>query len=344
MNHTNEQIKSQLKHWAAIAKKYQKPSVPRAVWQIINTLGPFIGLWVVMYYSLSWSYWITLALGIVNGLFLIRVFIIQHDCGHQSFFRNNKVNNIVGFFCSFFSSIPYKFWAGTHAFHHNHNGQLEHTSIGDIKTLTVAEYTQLSMLNKVRYRAFRHPFVLFVLGPVYYLGISCRLPLAKFNGWKKLWASLTLNNLLIGLFYVGLGFLIGWKQFLMIQLPILAVFSIVAIWFFYVQHQHEEAYKEWSGKWDYLLSAIKGSTYYKLPKLMQWFSGNIGFHHIHHLNPNIPNYNLEQCAKENPVFQKFVTTITFKESLKCMTHHLWDENRQKMISFWEYSRRKKAKS
>ena len=332
-------IKKQLKNWTQIVAKYQVPSKRKAIWQMLNTIVPFLALWVLMYYSLNWSYFITLALALINGLLLIRVFIIQHDCGHHSFLRNNKVNDVIGFCLSFLSSIPYKFWASTHAFHHGHNGQLEHTNVGDIKTISVEDFQQLSPWKKFRYRTFRNPLVLFILGPIYYLGFSCRLPVIPYKGWKKFALNLTINNVLIAAFYISLGFLLGWKKFLMVQLPIFAVFGVVALWFFYVQHQHEEAYKQWSDRWDYLISAIKGSTYYKLPKLFQWFSGNIGFHHIHHLNPNIPNYNLEKCAKENPVFQKYVTTINFKESLKCLSHHLWDEKRQKMISFWEYRKK-----
>ncbi len=336
----NIEIKQQLANWIQIVGKYQKADNRKAVWQMVNTLLPFLGLWVLMYFSLDWSYWITLALALVNGLFMIRVFIIQHDCGHHSFLKNNKVNDAIGFCMSFISSIPYKYWAGTHNFHHSHNGQLETTSLGDIKTLTVKEYSDLSLFKKIRYRLFRSPFVMFTIGPIYYLGISCRLPLVHLKPWNKYLRNLTFNNLLIAGFYVGLAFLIGWKEFLMIQVPILLVFGVIAIWFFYVQHQHEESYKQWKGNWDYLLSAIKGSTYYKLPRWMQWFSGNIGFHHIHHLNPNIPNYVLEQCAKDNPILQKYVTTINFKESLQCLSHKLWDEGQQKMISFREYRRMK----
>lgn len=340
----NQKIKEQLKNWSSIVKRYQTPNLGRAIWQICNTIVPFLSLWVLMYFSLKlkWSYFITMGLGLINGFLLVRVFIIQHDCGHRSFFKNQKANQVVGYILSFFSSIPFKYWAKTHAFHHGHNGQLEHTNVGDIKTLTVAEYDKLSNGQKFRYRLFRNPVVLFGFGPIYYLLLSCRWPLIQFKGWGNLLYGLTINNVLIGLFYVGLAILIGPVKFLLIQIPILLVFGITAVWFFYVQHQHEETYKQWQEKWDYLLSAIKGSTYYKLPGVVNWFSGNIGFHHIHHLNPSIPNYNLKKCAAENPILQKYTTIISFGESLKCVNHHLWDENDQKMISFWEYRKRKKA--
>ncbi len=271
MKELETEIQEKLKNWAQIVSKYQKPNIKKAIWQIINTFVPFFGLWVLMYFSLDWSYWITLALALVNGFMMVRIFIIQHDCGHRSFFKNQKLNNIVGFICSSFSSIPYRFWAGTHHFHHAHNGQLEVTNIGDVKTLTVASYRKLNWFKKLRYRLYRHPLVLFILGPLYYISFSCRTPIIPFKGWKKFKWSLWFNNVYLILFYALMAAVIGWKKFFLVQIPIIVVFAIIAVWFFYVQHQHEETYKQWKNKWDYLLSAIKGSTYYKLPKVFQWF-------------------------------------------------------------------------
>jgi len=341
MKELETEIQDKLKNWAQIVSKYQKPNIKKAIWQLVNTFVPFLGLWVLMYFSLDWSYWITLALALINGFMMVRIFIIQHDCGHRSFFKNQKLNNLLGFICSSFSSIPYRFWAGTHHFHHAHNGQLEVTNIGDVKTLTVDSYRRLNWFKKFRYRLYRNPFVLFVLGPIYYISFSCRTPIIPFKGWKKFKWSLWANNVYLILFYALMAAVIGWKKFFLVQIPIIAVFAIIAVWFFYVQHQHEETYKQWKNKWDYLMSAIKGSTYYKLPKVFQWFSGNIGYHHIHHLNPKIPNYNLEKCAKENPVLNRYVRVMTFFESLKCIFNHLWDEESQRMISFREFRRLEK---
>lgn len=334
------EIKDSLKNWKKIISNYQIPNTKKAVFQILSTFVPYFALWVLMYFSLSWSYWITFFLAVINSFFMVRIFIIQHDCGHQSFLKSKRWNNIIGTICSLFSSIPYKYWAKVHNHHHGHSGQLEmeDRDIGDIKFLTVEEYQQLTKWKKFKYRIFRSPVVLFGLAPLIYLTFSNRLPMFKLKGWSKVRLSQVFNNILLLALYAGLGYLLGWKQFFIIQLPIIFMFSVIAFWFFYVQHQHEETYKEWRNNWDFLIASLRGATYYKLPKPFQWLTGNIGFHHIHHLSALIPNYNLEKCAKENPLLNKYVTTITFKESLKCIFNNLWDQNRQCMISFREYNR------
>jgi len=248
MKELEKEIKEKLKNWVSIVSKYQKPNMGKALWQITNTFVPFFGLWILMYFSLEWSYWITLALALVNGLFMVRIFIIQHDCGHRSFFKSTRLNNLVGFLCSSFSSIPYKYWAGTHSFHHGHNGQLEVTNIGDIRTLSVNEFRSLSRIQKFRYRLYRSPLVLFVIGPVYYMFVSCRTPLTPIRIWKKFQWSLLINNVYLILLYALLGVFLGWQKFFMVQIPIIVVFGVVAVWFFYVQHQHEETYKQWKQK------------------------------------------------------------------------------------------------
>ena len=341
---TDEEIREALKNWKEIIASYQTPDTAKAVGQIINSFGPYFALWVLMYFSLSWSYWITLGLACINAFFLVRIFIIQHDCGHQSFLGSKKWNNAVGFVCSFFSAIPYKYWAKVHNHHHGHSGQLEmqHRDIGDVKFLTVEEYTQLPSWRKLSYRIFRLPIFLFGIAPFVYMTISNRYPFFNLKGWRTIRISQVINNISLVAIYVSLCLFLGWKQFLMIQIPIVFIFSSIAFWFFYVQHQHEETYKEWQQNWDFLLSSLRGATYYKLPKLFQWLTGNIGFHHIHHLSSLIPNYKLEKCYRENPILNKYVTTVTFKESLKCIHNKLWDQKTQKMISFKEYKRYYKA--
>ncbi len=335
----NEEIIASLGNWREVLKKYQKKNPRKAAWQIITSFGPFIGLWVLMYFSLQWSTWITIGLAIINAFFMVRIFIIQHDCGHQSFLDSRKLNNAIGFVCSFFSSLPYKYWAKVHNFHHGHSGQLEVRDVGDIPFLTVNEFKSKSKWGQFFYRIFRSPVVLFFFAPIFYLFFSNRYPFYfNFKSWKGVKRAQIRNNILITLVYALLAFLIGWKQFLIIQFSLIAIFGIIAFWFFYVQHQHEFAYKQWKENWDFVISAIRGSTYYKLPKLFQWLTGNIGFHHIHHLNSLIPNYNLEKCFRENKFLNKYVTTLTFRESLKLMKHKLWDEEREKMITFLEYYR------
>ncbi len=339
------EIKEALSNWKVLVRNYQTPNISKATWQVINTFIPFLGICVLMYFSLDISYWLTLALGIVNSFFMVRIFIIQHDCGHQSFLPSETANNIIGRICAFFSFIPFRYWAKSHSFHHAHNAKLwEHQEIGDIWTMTVDEYRAASKGTRIWYRIYRSPLILFVIGPVYYLLVPSRLPLITMKGWTKERRSIWRTNIYLVLVYAILGYLIGYGTMLKIFGPILVMFSIIAIWFFYVQHQHNPNYKMPKDKWDYLIAAIKGSTYYKLPKLMHWLTGNIGFHHIHHLNSKIPNYNLARCHHENPVFDKIAVKMTFIESFKCAFHKLWDEEKQKMISFREFYRLEKMRS
>lgn len=339
----NKEIKEALKHWKEIVEKYQVPSTKKAIIQLLNTFLPFLALWVLMYISYDYSIWITIGLGLINAFFMVRIFIIQHDCGHQSFLAGKKRNDVIGYVCSVFSSVPYKYWAKVHNYHHGHSGMLEVRDIGDIPTLTVEEYRNKKWYGKLAYRVFRFPLITFVVAPVYYIGFSNRIPLYGFQNWKKMTRVQLLNNLLILAVYLGLGFLLGWAKFLFVQLFIVFIFGIIAFWFFYVQHQHEESYMQWRDNWDYVVSAIKGSTYYKLPRMFQWLTGNIGIHHIHHLSSLIPNYNLEKCMKENIILNKYVTVMTFWDSLKLMSYKLWDEERQRMITFAEYYRFEKMR-
>jgi len=331
-----QEIQQQLKHWKTIIKPYQKPSTKKAVIQLLNTFLPFLALWVLMYFSLDWSYWITLGLAIINGFLLARIFIIQHDCGHQSFLRSRSWNNAVGMVCSFFSTIPYNYWAAVHNFHHGHSGQLEMRDIGDVPMLTVEEFRQRSWWGRLKYRIFRHPFVLFILVPVGYFALPLRIPVIRVKSARKEYLSMLKNNIWLVVVYAALALLLGWKKFLLIQLPIVIIFMIIAFWFFFVQHQHEETYKRWKDNWDFLVASIRGSTYYKLPAVFNWLTGNIGYHHIHHLSARIPNYNLPRCARENPILQKYVTIMTFRDSLKCMFNKLWDEQQERMITFREF--------
>jgi omega-6 fatty acid desaturase (delta-12 desaturase) len=253
--------------------------------------------------------------------------------------KKRKVNDAVGFVCSFFSSIPYTYWARVHSYHHGHTGQLEHRDIGDIDFLTVEEYRNLGKFGRLKYRAFRHPLVLFTIVPMIYLALALRLPSISFPGWKPIHRKQLINNVTMFVVYLGLGFLLGWKAFLFIQGSILFFFGMIAFWFFYVQHQHEHTYMQWAKNWDYLTAAIKGATFYKLPRFVHFLTGNIGYHHIHHLSSRIPNYNLRRCAKENPILQRYVTSMTFVQSLPMMFNKLWDEEKQRMISFQEFYRR-----
>jgi omega-6 fatty acid desaturase (delta-12 desaturase) len=331
-----------LQRLPAIVKAYQLPDTKKAVIQILNTFLPFVAIWVAMYLLLDVSIWLTLGLAVVNAFFLVRIFIIQHDCGHQSFTTSRKANDIIGEICSLLSFMPYRYWAKSHNFHHGHNGILwEHRDIGDINLLTVNEFKSLSRLDKVRYLIFRSAPILFIIGPAWYLLVHSRFPLIKMKGWEHARRSLLKHNLLLLAVHVGIVLLLGYEAFVFVHLPILLFFAIIAVWFFYVQHQHETTYKQWKDKWDYIRAAVQGSTYYKLPKWMHWLTGNIGYHHIHHLNPLVPNYQLARCHNENPVLDAVANKITFWQSLRCVFNKLWDEEQERMISIREYMRRRK---
>lgn len=322
--------------------KYTQTSAKKATVQILNSFLPFIALWILMYLAYDISYWLTFALGIVNAFFMVRIFIIQHDCGHRSFLSNTTARNIVGYLSSIFSTIPYHYWAKSHHIHHSHNGQLEVRDIGDINTLTVNEYRELSAWGRMKYRIYRSWPVMFVLGPIYYVLIHNRLPLINMDVFKREKWRLWLNNFVLLGIFVLLGYLLGWEKFLVIHLTIICLFSVIAIWFFYVQHQHEAAYKQWRDRWDYMTAALRGSTYYKIPKVFNWLTGNIGIHHIHHLNPAIPNYNLQAALRENSWVNKYTTILSFWESLKLASHKLWDESQERMITFREYYQMERA--
>jgi len=341
MHIQHAKIKEDLKDWRKLIRPYQGHNTRLAVIQIINTFLPFIALWILTFFVMKHSYWLGLPLAILCGFFLARIFIIQHDCGHQSFLSTPKKNSIIGWICSIFSTIPYDYWFRVHNYHHSHNGQLDNRHIGDVPLLTVKEYEALPRWRQISYQIYRFPLVLHIVVPVGYLLVVVRAPFVKEKTVNKGHKPLISNNLLIVLVYGFFTLLLG-SGFLITQLTILFFFIIIAFWFFYVQHQHEETYKEWKDKWDYIVASVKGSTYYKLPQPINWLTGNIGLHHIHHLSPRIPNYFLQKCAKENPIFQKHVTVLGFRESLSCMFNKLWDEEQQKMISFWQYYKLKRA--
>jgi omega-6 fatty acid desaturase (delta-12 desaturase) len=327
----------------ALVKAYQLPDNKKATMQAITSFGPFLAIWVAMYLLMDVSMWATVLLGIVNAFFLVRIFIIQHDCGHQSFTASRKANDIIGQVCSYFTFIPYRYWAKSHNFHHGHNGLLwEHRDIGDVNLLTVNEFKALSKWEQFQYRVYRSFPVMFVIGPIWYILVHSRLPLIKIKGWEHARKALLRHNVILIAVCVAVGLLLGYEALLMVQLPILIAFGVIAIWFFYVQHQHETTYKQWKERWEYVKAAVEGSTYYKLPKLFHWLTGNIGYHHIHHLNPLVPSYQLPRVLKENPILDQMANKITFLESLKCIFNKLWDEDSQRMISFREFYRRYRA--
>jgi len=318
---------------------YRLPSYKKATIQLINTFWPFLVLCLIAYLCKEQYPIISVLLSIVNGFFLLRIFIIQHDCGHQSFTKSKTMNTIVGWFSSLCSLIPYNFRAKTHNFHHTHSAKIwEFRDIGDIDYLTVDEFNALSPIKKLRYKIFRHSFFLFWFIPIRYVFVQVHLPL-----WigKMKWRTTSLWEMIINTItsygiYIILIILFWFQSFLIVHLPSLIVFSILAFWFFYVQHQYEYAYKEYEGKRNFVQAALLGSSYYKLPGWLNRFTGDIAYHHIHHLNLAIPNYELARCHKENPILDKIVHSFSLRESFELVKYKLRDDIQKKMISFKEY--------
>lgn len=317
--------------WKDIVVKYQTPSTPKAIWQIVNTLVPYAFLWYLIYRSLAVSWWwLAIPLAILAGGFLIRIFIIFHDCGHGSFLKSRRANDIVGFIAGLLTFTPYYHWRWEHNIHHATAGHLDRRGTGDVWTMTVQEYLESSRWKRFAYRLARNPFVLFGVAPLFLFLVLERFPARKANPRER--HSVWWMNLAILGMVLGLGSIFGYLNYLIIQLTVLLVAGGVGVWMFYVQHQFEDVYWERGDNWDFTAAALQGSSYYKLPRILQWFSGNIGFHHIHHLSPRIPNYNLQKCHEADPLFQT-VKPITLFSSLKSLTFRLWDEKRKKLVSY-----------
>jgi acyl-lipid omega-6 desaturase (Delta-12 desaturase) len=327
---TDSERRAQGTAWKDVVAKYQQPTMGRSVWQLVNTLVPYAVLWYLMYRSLSISYWLTVPLAVLACGFMVRIFIIFHDCGHGSFFKSRKANDIVGVITGVLTFTPYYLWRWEHAVHHASSGDLDRRGRGDVWTLTVQEYLESSRGKRFAYRLARNPFILFVLAPMYLFLIHQRFPTngtAVRERHSVHWTNLAMLGVAIAMSTV-----FGWKAYLIIQLSLMTFAGSIGVWLFYVQHQFEGVYWERAEEWDYLTAALHGSSFYKLPKVLQWFSGNIGFHHIHHLSPRIPNYNLERCHKAEPLFQT-VPPVTLFSSLKSFTFRLWDEQRHKLVGY-----------
>ena len=316
--------------WQELVAKYQNPELHRSLWQMVNSIAPFLALWYLMYRSLEVSYWLTLALAIPTSGFLMRIFIILHDCGHGSFFKSTAANDLVGSVCGVLTFTPYQQWRHSHAIHHATASDLDRRGTGDVLTITVSEYRALPWYKRLGYRAYRSWLVMFVLAPAFMFLVLHRF-VAPTSGKRERFGVYLTNLALLALFLV-LGWAIGFRQVIMIHLPLMLLSSSVGVWLFYIQHQFEDTYWEHHPEWRFTLAALQGSSYYKLPKILQWFSGNIGFHHIHHLSPKIPNYNLPKAFEENTLFQH-VTAVTLWESFEAASLKLWDEEHKKLVSF-----------
>jgi acyl-lipid omega-6 desaturase (Delta-12 desaturase) len=315
---------------------YQKPAWKPAIWQLIDTVLPFLaclGLMAFTRIAFPAAYWLTLLLAIPTGGFMIRTFILFHDCGHNSFTPSLKANRIIGFFLGIIVFTPADQWWKSHAIHHATSSNLDKRGVGDVTTLTVEEFKSKSWIDKVGYALFRFPFIMFGIGPLFMFLVTHRLAVPRFSRRETM--SVVWTNVGLAVYLVILSLLFGsfWNVML-VYLPVLWVAGMVGIWLFYIQHQFEGVYWSRDEEWDYVASALKGASYYQLPPVLQYFTGNIGFHHIHHLSPRIPNYRLEECYNSNPVFQQEVRSMGIFEAVRMVRLQLVDEaHNNTMVTF-----------
>ncbi|WP_290650790.1 fatty acid desaturase [Aquisalimonas sp.] len=313
---------------------YCGPRVARSVGEILITAIPFVLLWGLTWSALNAGYWIGLILAVPAGAFLVRLFMIQHDCSHGSFFRSRRANNWIGRVIGVLTLTPYDHWRHSHAVHHASSGNLDRPNIGGIDTLTVREYQALPRMRRLRYRLYRHPIILFGIGPMYIFLLDHRLPVGFMrSGWMP-WVSTLGTNAAIALVVAGMIWLVGLGPFLLVQLPITLVASVIGVWLFYVQHQFEDTYWKHQDEWSFDQAAINGSSHYVLPGVLRWFSANIGVHHVHHLCSRIPSYRLPEVLRDYPELRN-VGRITLRQSLASISLALWDEHKQRLVSFAE---------
>jgi len=329
--------------WYRALSRYEKPDRRKAAGQLLNTLLPYSVLWTAMVWMLraGLPYWSILPLLLVAAGLLVRIFIIFHDCCHGSFFASKTANRILGYVTGLLTFTPYEGWQHPHNRHHATTGDLDRRGIGDVWTMTVAEYQAAPWRKRLAYRIFRHPLMLFVVSPTLMFLIAHRVP-RKGSGPRER-RSVWLTNLgLLGIL-VAAHLTIGLPTYLLIQLPVMAITGSIGVWLFYVQHQYEEVYWARHAEWDPARAALEGSSYYQLPRVLEWFTGSIGFHYLHHLRPRIPNYRLRQCSNEMPVVPGG-EPLTLRGSLRCMFLHLWNEAEKKLVRFPKHRSRDTLRS
>ncbi|MBK8816991.1 MAG: fatty acid desaturase [Methylococcaceae bacterium] len=311
---------------------YAQPDSRKAIVQVFNTFIPYLGLWALMIYTVmsGLSVWITLVLSIVTSGFLVRLFVLFHDCCHGAFFPWRWGNRVFGYVAGILTFTAYEDWQRTHIIHHSNSGDLDNRGTGDVWTLTVEEYLKAPRQTRLAYRMFRNPLILFSVIPLFLFLIVHRFPS---QGAKKRESySVHFTNIAIAAVIVVLSLTLGFWNYLLIQFPMLLIAASLGTWLFYIQHQYEEAYWSRNESWDLTCSGLEGSSYYQLPSVLQWIVGNIGFHHIHHVRANIPNYNLQRCHNEIDAFQA-VKPLTLRKSYQSLWLNLWDEQHQKLVSF-----------
>ncbi|KXF78461.1 fatty acid desaturase [Paramesorhizobium deserti] len=320
--------------WLKILSNYRKPDRLRSVFELAVTIIPFAALWALSGAAVHYGFWWGLLLTIPAAGFLLRLFMIQHDCGHGAFFAHRQADDWIGRAIGVLTLTPYDYWKRTHAIHHASAGNLDERGVGDITTLTVSEYRALSRWGQLQYRLYRNPIVMFVIGPVWVFLLKQRLPFGMMRSGTEPWISTMATNLAIAVLAAGLIWLIGIGPFLLVHLPIVLLASTAGIWLFYVQHQFEDTQWSEGTEWQFQQSALHGSSYYDLPGALQWLTANIGIHHVHHLSSRVPYYRLPEVLRDYPELRD-IGRITIPESLRCVRLVLWDEKGKRLVSFRE---------
>jgi omega-6 fatty acid desaturase (delta-12 desaturase) len=323
--------------WRAAVAPYARPVTRRSIVQTVTTASLFLGLMAALLAGLDHGFWAAAALVPVAALLLVRLFAIQHDCGHYSFFASRRANDLLGGLIGVLTLTPYGLWRKAHATHHATSGNLDRRGVGDISTLTVREYFARPFHARLAYRLYRHPIVLFGIGPGWQFLVRHRLPTRGTLRDGSAWASSFIANAGIIGVLTGLWLLVGWQPLLFGWLPMMLLASSIGVWLFYVQHQFEDTYWERAGTWDFDRAAIEGCSFYDLPRILHWFTGHLGFHHIHHLSSRIPNYRLRECFVILPVLRK-VRLLSLGECMRCPRLSLWDESRRRLVSFTDARR------
>jgi omega-6 fatty acid desaturase (delta-12 desaturase) len=338
VGHNSQAVASDARHLRQLLSRYGRASDVRSIAELSVTLLPLVALWTAAWLAFTFGYWwVTLLIALPSAGFLVRLFMIQHDCGHGSFFSDRRANDWIGRAIGVLTLTPYDFWRRTHAIHHATSGNLGERGIGDIDTLTVREYLDLSRWGRLQYRVYRNPIVLFVIGPAYVFFLRQRLPMGLLRaGWRP-WLSTQGTTASIAAVVAVLVWFIGIKAFLVVHLPMMLLAASAGVWLFYVQHQFEDTVWESDDEWAQHETALHGSSYYDLPGVLRWFTANIGVHHVHHLCSRIPFYRLSRVMRDHPELRE-VGRLTLLESFRCIRFALWDEAQRRLVSFSEVRR------
>lgn len=321
--------------------KYRQPRPVRSSFELIITVVPFVALWLLSWGAVHYGYWVGLVLSVPAAGFLLRLFMIQHDCGHGSFFGRRRFDDWTGRAIGILTLTPYDYWRHAHAKHHAFSGNLDERGIGDITTLTVAEYRALSRWARIGYRMYRHPLVMFGIGPAWLFLFKQRLPCGLMREGSLPWISTMTTNAAVAIITVLITWSIGLSSFLLVHLPIVLLAGSAGVWLFYVQHQFETTHWSKPPEWQFAHAAIHGASHYDLPLVLRWMTGNIGIHHVHHLSSKVPFYRLPEVLKDHPELGD-IGRITIGESLRCVKLVLWDETSQRLVAFSEVDRLKEV--